>query len=328
MYIHPEYGAIPHQFKEKLLISAQGGLFTVQTRSLTKRQGKTTCAGDKQTWLMAITSARRAMGQALTGCGFLSPALSADLMIRDTRLGERLIQSVYEQDRAGQEKRGRIVEFSKRSRGRLLRVGARLKQNCYGLMLTFTYRENMRDHQRAKSDLERLSKWLKYHHPEGAYIWRLEYQERGAIHFHILALNVRFIDANQLTAYWQKLTNDDSFPDVKRIRSRRRVMMYISKYIAKMDQAGSPAGDSGFINVPNSENFVGRFWGIVNRIRLPLAPLHLIAVYGEPTMFLNLRRYARKKWRSMPKRLQGFTLFVQNSDQWMRLVEFELMRIT
>jgi len=182
----------------------------------------------------------------------------------------------------------------------------------------------------AKRHLALLSKWLIYHFPAVACLWRLEYQRRGAIHFHIMALNVSYIDADKLTEYWQSLTGDDSYPDVKRIRSRRRVMSYISKYIAKMDQAGSPdaaSEDSGFINLPYSEKpFVGRFWGVFNRKCLPLAPEHKILICGQKQALSNMRRYARRKWRGLSRRIQGFSLFVNDSSQWIRLLEYELLR--
>jgi len=64
----------------------------------------------------------------------------------------------------------------------------------------------------------------------------------------------------------------------------------------------------------------------LNLLDLHLAVEHLMFVIGSPQLLINLCRYARRKWRGMSKRLQGFSLFVGNSTQWMRLAEYELLR--
>ena len=323
-YQHPEKDASFTPYLEKLLVCSQGNLFTVRATGLTRRSGKTSCASDVMKWENAQLAARHAIVKFCADMKTCSPTLPFYLATDKTvnQIAGKLLQLV------AKPMRGTITEFSKRSRGRLLRIGARLDQNVVGIMLTCTYRENMRDHARAKAQLQLLGKWLTYHYPLASLLWRLEYQKRGAIHFHILALNINYVDAVALTDYWQKMTGDDSYPDVKRIRSRRQVMSYISKYIAKVEQAEqAPAVVSdGFINMPYLENFVGRFWGIINRKCLPLAKEHKLSVIGSPQLLFNLRRYARRKWSGLSRRVQGFTLFTNNSDAWMKLTEYELLR--
>ncbi len=248
---------------------------------------------------------------------------------------ERLLQ---------RSKRGAVSDFSRRSRGRLLRFVARLDPAASGLFLTLTYRQNMRDHVLAKEHLDKLLRWLKYNYQGGAFLWRMEYQRRGAIHFHVLCFGVAFIEAQKITDYWQALTGDDSYPDLSEIQSRRKATYYVSKYIAKVPPAtdGIPnfffalaarslrlalalglLAANGFILVPYSEKrpFVGRFWGCVNRQNLPYAPLHVRRVIGAADVLHEFRRYARRYWKGTSKRLQGFSLFVGSSDQWLRCFE-------
>jgi len=325
-YHHPEKDASFTPYFEKLLISAQGNLFSVRALGLSRRRGKTSCASDLLKWENAQLAARHAIMTFCADMKTYSPALPFYLATSKVvdQIAGKLLQL------GSQSIRGAIYEFSKRSRGRLLRLGARLDQNVVGVMVTCTYRENMRDHARAKAQLQLLGKWMLYHYPHASLLWRLEYQKRGAIHFHILALNINYVDAIALTSYWQKMTGDESFPDVKRIRSRRQVMSYISKYLAKNEQAeqaqAADTASDGFINVPYLENFVGRFWGVINRKALPLATEHKIMVVGSPQLLFNLRRYARRKWPGLSRRVQGFTLFTNNSSAWMKLTEYELMR--
>lgn len=250
-------------------------------------------------------------------------------------------------------KRGKVTEFSKKSRNRLLRMAAKLDSGLYGLMLTFTYRENMLDGRLAKNHLEKLALWLKRIRPNNTFIWRMEYQERGAIHFHIIALNVAYIDAKKLTAYWQKMTGDDSYPDIEKLRSRKRVMSYISKYIGKVTQDGSivaegvtnkngitekrlsleealevveldrrieqkAQGSIGLDSLPYYDNYTGRYWGVINRKHLPKAPLVAVTITDDVgKLFFKLKRYARRKWKFLSRRIQNFYLYTDNPNQWL-----------
>lgn len=233
-------------------------------------------------------------------------------------------------------RRGSISTFSRKSRKRLLELVSRLSNDAHGVFLTATYKKLQLDHKEAKKHLDKLRRWVEYHHPESAIIWRMEYQDRGAIHFHLLVFNVGYIPAKKLTAYWQKMTGDSSYPDVKRIENKRKAAYYVSKYIAKSSVA---SGDNGFISLPYSEKtkalsdlefselnksmqdtgFVGRFWGVVNRAALPFAPLIRIAYSGSAVPIMQFRRLARRstagafQWRS---KVQGFTVFVGNAERW------------
>lgn len=218
-------------------------------------------------------------------------------------------------------KRRQIADFSRKSRLRLLKLVSRLEKNASGIFLTFTYRANMQDHSQAKYHLDLLLRWLKYNYQEGAFLWRMEYQKRGAIHFHIIAFNLKHIDIDAVTTYWQELTLDDSYPDVETIHNRRKALYYVSKYVAK-HEVNSP---SGFISEPYSEKlqFFGRFWGVVNRKLLPFAPLTYLYLHGDAKVFHDMRRYARRHYKRLSRRLQGFCLLVSDAEQWLNLMYHE-----
>lgn len=242
-------------------------------------------------------------------------------------------------------KRGAVQGFSAASRRRMQRQLARLKKSVSGLFVTVTYRKLQRDHKLAKSHLDKLTRWLKRRFPDSAIVWRMEYQKRGSIHFHLIVLGAVYLDAAEITAYWQNMTGDESYPDVRRLDGRAHVLRYISKYLAKLpDQlrdedrpqrfsedgphvAGMDDGAAadGFNNAPYSEieAFIGRFWGVVNRDKLPMADGVQVVFGGDARLISELRRYARRHWSGMSKRIQGFTLFC-DADQWLRLWRFVL----
>jgi len=316
-------------------VDAQGSLLRVSLQGQLKRQQKQSVAADYAEWIDA-----RLAGQSSV---IKSVAKSSDpfkeVLLRvwanpPARLVDFIATTELARRRAEQARRGRITEFSKKSRMRLLCHGARLKKKAGGRFLTFTYRENKTDIPAAKHDLELMLLWLKRKYPQAAFIWRMEYQGRGAIHFHVLALNVYFIPHGHLTRRWQEITGDDSYPDNKPCRSKRKTMYYISKYLAKNTQAGDnvginasvPSDDSGLVNLPYSDNYTGRWWGVINRKALPLASQTVIIVsVSDGRAFYELKRYARRKWRYLSRRIQGFTLFVNNPERWLELLEFILI---
>lgn len=253
----------------------------------------------------------------------------------------------YQKFVAVNRRRGRVSTFSKGSRRRLLRLVARLRSDVGALFVTLTYRQNMRDHKAAKKHLDYTLRWLK-RRTSGAILWRMEYQRRGAIHFHLLLFGADYIEAAELTTYWQYITGDDSYPDVERCDGRRKVLAYVSKYLGKVQAAddggvlperfsdastdgGAAAGlDNETYSDPTSQTsssslssgaFVGRFWGVIRRDMLPFADAIKAIFNGDARLIAEFRRYARRHWSGMSKRVQGFTLFC-NAARWFELFDW------
>ena len=240
-------------------------------------------------------------------------------------------------------RRGTITHFSRKSRKRLIELACRLRDDARGLFITCTYRTNQRDFRLSKSHLDKLCRWLRYHYPWCSILWRMETQDRGAIHYHLLVFGVRFIPAKMLTAYWQSLTGDDSYPDVKRIHNRRQALSYVSKYIAKrLDQVGRRfirliprearmdlsichKRRRGFFRWKATKElrlgsgFIGRFWGVAGRNNLPMADE---AHYQEKTAvspYLQFRRAVGKVYPPARRgRITGFSLFTKELEVWKR----------
>lgn len=117
-------------------------------------------------------------------------------------------------------------------------------------------------------------------------IWRLEFQRRGAPHFHLLA----FIEANPSDLYefvsesWYESCGEIS-PEhlragtrVEALRSWRGLMAYAAKYMAKPEQFDAGAG-------------IGRVWGVWFKDELPIS-------FEETTLSckdgIKIRRILRK----------------------------------
>lgn len=302
-------------------LDAQGGLLQLSLQSSLRKRTNSSIADDDRKQSVLDLNARRVLVKAAeTETDDFKGVFKRLSENPDPHMLALIDGSLRLQAKQNSVKHPRIGTFSQKSRMRLLRHTARLRADASGLFLTVTYRGNMLDHKKAKGHLELLLLWLKRRYQEAAFLWRMEYQKRGAIHFHIIAFGVQFIPIEILTAYWQKMTGDQSYPDISSISSRRKVVGYVSKYIAKMEQVENQAAGgavSGFINLPNSDIFVGRFWGIANRKALPLAErMYIQFSSADDRLFNTMRRYARRRWSRLSNRWQGFTLFVDDALQW------------
>lgn len=94
--------------------------------------------------------------------------------------------------------------------------------------LTLTYAENMTDLKRARYDFDKFIKRLKSIHKDLQYIEVVEFQKRGAIHFHLLC-NLPYVDVNFLGEKVWKL----GFVRLNRLDNIDNVGAYVTKYMSK-----------------------------------------------------------------------------------------------
>jgi len=154
-------------------------------------------------------------------------------------------------------------------------------------------------------------------------VWRLEWQKRGAPHFHLLVLGVDFIHKEWIQAAWGEVIGfDRPFTNIGRARSWRGAKAYCSKYLAK--------SDSGLDLLPYQQN-AGRVWGCFGVNLLPFAE-RFVGVSEVGLWFYELkrafRRYMRGQGRVSPalrgslRSRRGFTLFSEGALQWLSLAAY------
>lgn len=168
--------------------------------------------------------------------------------------------------------RGRIRGFSANARRRLMRFMARLRMKgvrATFMTLTFKgYPSNVQAKRALHSFLSQISRSF----PQSSAVWRMEYQKRGSVHFHLLCFDMPYWDWKEVLSTWKRITGQSvARVDIRLVRSRRGVMSYVSKYIAKVD---GKSGKAFFIQVPYLHGRrkwrKGRFWGYHNKKCLPL----------------------------------------------------------
>lgn len=109
-------------------------------------------------------------------------------------------------------------------------------------LLTLTYRENFTDRDEAYRHLEKFAGYMRKHFGTFPYVAVMEYQKRGAIHFHLAITEYYW---HQIVRhYWKKATGRDGNIDLQPPKKRGQknvvnVARYLAKYMAK-DMEDSP----------------------------------------------------------------------------------------
>lgn len=177
--------------------------------------------------------------------------------------------------------RGEIKGYSASSRKRQLQTVSRAG-NAVPVFVTMTYGEKFPDDPSDwKRHLDKFFKRLKRKHPDYSALWRLEPQERGAPHFHLLVYQSSgkrpFLPWQWVANSWAEASEDVS-PEhiaagtrVEALRSARGAAFYVAKYLAKL-----PEGEER----PEWAK-VGRHWGIHNRGAFPFAKQHEMLLHSD-----------------------------------------------
>lgn len=214
--------------------------------------------------------------------------------------------------------RKEIKDFSKASRGRLLRALASINQEETALpdFLTLTYPgEFSGDWREWKKNLDALNHALVRRWPSVWGVWRLEFQKRGAPHFHFLLFDGAQVEGKKV---WDAARQKDRIIPDPQSEHNREVMEWISKTWYRIVKSGDPrhlaAGtriepiqtwegmsyyaskylaklpdEGGF--VPAKYEGTGRFWGKIGKTRWKVTIFE--KEVGEP-LFFKVKRVLRK----------------------------------
>ena len=183
------------------------------------------------------------------------------------------------------QKRGVIKSFSRGSKTRLKKVLHKLKKQNL-LFVTLTYENNQTNNSISKSDLDNFSRAISKRNKKIWFIWKMEYQKRGAIHYHLIlgGSNYKYVK-KILNRLWKH-----GFTALK--IARKRDLFYFSKYVLK-DPNTAP-------------DHSGRFWGIYNKPAIDFCIKKVIYLSQELEEFL--RQIIQTKIKTQPKFSLNFYL--------------------
>lgn len=222
--------------------------------------------------------------------------------------------------KVGGGKRSGIKGFSHNSRLRLMyTIGAIRRDAELPDFVTLTYPNEFPTVERAKRDLKVFTQRLQRKYPKAGFIWKLEPQQRGAPHYHLLVWGCK---TSELLAWtvknWFDIAGNGDYqhfcfhlgalkgskPCVSKVRSWRGVWSYASKYLGKV-----------FDVAQWGDKWTGRFWGICGRTFIPFgAKRHIETDYRCVVDIMRFqRRYSGIKSRRSLVNSQ--TIFC-DVDQW------------
>lgn len=170
-------------------------------------------------------------------------------------------------------KRGLITSFSDKSRNRLIRKLSTIHRRSEARAITLTFENNETDEQSAKSALHAFFERLRVDYRTIGCIWKLEYQTRGACHFHLLTWG-GWIDKDWISSTWDRIARQNltrgvsPSTKIEYVGSLHNSGRYLSKYVCK----------GGF--QPGGEN-CGRIWGTHRKRFIPFVEPVTVGIDAE-----------------------------------------------
>lgn len=221
-------------------------------------------------------------------------------------------------------RRGVCLDFTSASRRRLLRWHAGLDRRAIQwkpVFITLTYPGDFEDSPtRWKKDLDTFCQSLTTCFPDAFLLWRMEYQSRGAPHFHLMVYNVQWLVLEDWRAEWQGIVGNwpagattQGF-DIRRCKHWGQSEKYLAKYLAKKGEGPTLA----------NRRPAGRHWGVRGRRNVPT---EIEEVELCPNAFQAIRRVTRsisaRTWQGNRRprtRYQGGWVNVRERTQAQLLV--------
>lgn len=198
----------------------------------------------------------------------------------------------------GDHKRQAVTEFSDDARRRLAFVAANTSVN-FQTMITLTYPNCFPGNGKlVKKHLRAFLMRLRRNYDKPDYLWFLEFQKRGAPHFHVL-ITTRYTPAmkSYISQAWYEIVGSEDAKHrkagtrVEAVRSKDGATRYALKYAAKMRQK----------EVPGDYQNVGRFYGYSTPVKPePIADPIMLGDHDLIHLYLAEWKYAGKlKWRPL-----------------------------
>lgn len=173
--------------------------------------------------------------------------------------------------------RGEVVRLSNASLKRLAFVANNTHVDL-DVMLTLTYPSRWpASGKECKRHLNAMLQWIRRRVDPFSYLWFLEFQRRGAPHFHLMyaSRGVR-LDAAEVGGRWASICDmgDENHAAagtrIEKIRNKNGAGRYCAKYASKAEQK----------EPPTQFRDVGRFWGHSrDLVPKPLATRRVRGIY-------------------------------------------------
>jgi hypothetical protein len=196
--------------------------------------------------------------------------------------------------------RGKCTGFSRASRKRMIEKILTIDLDACGrgLFVTLTYPEEFPTARESKRHLKAFFMRLRRRYPVGMFfVWRLELQERGAPHYHLLVFGVDFIPRDWLSGAWYEIvgSGDEKHlkagTNVEKMKTKNGAVWYCSKYMTKETE----------------DDLQGRAWGVMGRENVKYHELESFWLSEDDAESLSVL-YEAQVMKRADKR-HGFSLY-------------------
>ena len=136
-----------------------------------------------------------------------------------------------------EEHRKQVLQRSKKNLRRLINANVgQYGKEFTAKFLTLTFKENIKDLDKANYEFEKFIKRLNYHcfgtkKANLKYTCVVEFQKRGAIHYHVIIYNMPYIKANDIGNVW-----GNGFIKINKIDDVDNVGAYVSEYLGQAEK--------------------------------------------------------------------------------------------
>lgn len=140
-------------------------------------------------------------------------------------------RSEASQDDSERHRRNTVSKASKTIR-RLINANA----DAWGQepkFLTLTFAENVQDIKTANYEFKKFRQRLEYQLKLKSlkYVVVIEFQKRGAIHYHAVFFNLPYISSNKLAEIWS-----NGYIKINKVKNNDNIGAYVTKYMTKEQQ--------------------------------------------------------------------------------------------
>ena len=237
--------------------------------------------------------------------------------------------------------RKEITGFSRQSRKRFMDQLAKTQKETKPYLFTLTYPlEYPTDSKIYKRHFDTFLKRVRRRFKKVCGFWKLEFQKRGAPHYHLIVWGISYEDLliGELSswlnehpefysdvalgelqawvsqAWYESAASGDekhlrAGTKVETVRKNKDIMAYAAKYVGKLE-----TGAQG----------VGRFWGCFGREHIPFGQMEVLGLTYQEAIILRrwMKRFA--KFKTVLKKQRIKTVYYQGdqitgtreSDEW------------
>lgn len=136
-----------------------------------------------------------------------------------------------------EEHRKQVLQRAKKNLRRLINANVgQYGKEFTAKFLTLTFKDNVKDLDKANYEFEKFIKRLNYFcygtkKANLKYTCVIEFQNRGAIHYHVIIYNIPFVKANDIANVW-----GNGFIKINRIDDIDNVGAYVSEYLGQAEK--------------------------------------------------------------------------------------------